>query len=206
MSCSCDCQDLFRLLPTCALDGLFGPGHRSWVKAALFGLGLGCLSTTACQSDAAKVLASHNAELAEPGTLSPTPAVAAEVYVPVYSRLVYSEGIHLELSALLTVRNTDLSNPIVLESVRYFDSKGVMLRSEIPAPGKLAPMATASFLLKKSDDLGGEGASYLVRWRSDVPVSEPVIEALMSEISGSQSLAFLSRGQVTRTAHGSPLP
>lgn len=158
-----------------------------------------------CKPDSGRLLAVHNTELVDPGVLSSAPAVAAEVNVPVYSRLVYSEGIHLELSALLTVRNTDPQQAIVLESVRYYDSKGNNLRNELPAAGKLGPMATASFLVKKSDDAGGEGASYVVRWRSDALVSEPIVEAVMAEVSGSQSLAFVSRGQTTRTTHGVPL-
>lgn len=174
------------------------------MRALLICVGL-VSAVAGCKPGSHRLTAVHNTELVDPGALSPAPAVAAEVYVPVYSRLVYSEGIHLELSALLTVRNTDLQHAIVLESVRYYDSKGNNLRNELPTAGKLEPMATASFLLKKSDDAGGEGASYVVRWRSDALVNEPIVEAVMAEVSGSQSLAFVSRGQTTRTSHGVPL-
>lgn len=133
--------------------------------------------------------------------------MAAEVYVPVYSRLVYSEGRGvIELSALLTIRNTDPTSPIVIEAVRYYDSSGKLLRDEVSAPGVLAPMASASLLLKKSDEAGGTGASYLVRWRSANPVTEPVLEVLMADLSMSHSLAFTSRGIVTRSSKGAPLP
>ncbi len=128
-----------------------------------------------------------------------SPAVHAEVYVPIYSNLAYSDGqAMVELSAQLTIRNTDEKHHLVLESVRYFDGSGQFLREELDGPQALGPMATTSFLVRKKDREGGSGANYLVRWRSTAEVSEPLMEAAMADLSSSYALAFTSRGVTTR--------
>ncbi len=152
----------------------------------------------ACR-DRAPTAVSHNAEHLTKAELPPEPAVHAEVYIPVYSSLTYSGGqVSVELSAQLTIRNTDAHQPIVLESVRYFDSSGKLLRDELQGPHALEPMATTSFLVRKQDRDGGVGANYLVRWRSAAEVTEPLMEAAMADLSTSYALAFTSRGVTTR--------
>lgn len=173
------------------------------VKSAL---ALGLLWLSACAHPRKQPLLEENP--LQPVTVLPaTPALSEEVYVPVYSRLVYSEGRGgVELSALLTIRNTDAKAPIIVESVRYFDSTGKLLRDEVACPSALGPLATAMFLLKRSDEAGGAGASYVVRWRSSQEVTEPLIEAVMADLSTSHSVAFTSRGLVTQRQRGAALP
>ena len=144
---------------------------------------------------------SANGEHLLPAPLPAQPAIHAEVYVPIYSDLSYASGqVNVELSAQLTIRNTDSERPIVLEWVRYFDSTGALLRNELNEPHALAPMATTAFLVRKDDRAGGVGANYLVRWRSETRVSEPLMEAAMVDLSSTYSLAFTSRGVTTRRA------
>ena len=144
---------------------------------------------------------STDAEHLTPATLPPRPAIHAEVYIPVYSSLSYASGrVAVELSAQLTIRNTDSQRSIILESVKYFDGSGKLLRDELREAQSLGPMATTSFLVRKSDSEGGVGANYLVRWRSQESVSEPLMEAAMADLSSSHSLAFTSRGVTTRRA------
>ena len=172
------------------------PCGRSWFALALVLL--------PCCTENPVRKASVNGEHLVPTSLPSNPAVHAEVYIPIYSNLSYASGqITIELSAQLTIRNTDLHHPIVLEAVQYFDGSGKLLRAELEEPRSLAPMATTTFLVPKSDRDGGVGANYLVRWRSTDAVTEPLMEAVMADLASSHSLAFTSRGVTTRRVdHG----
>jgi Protein of unknown function (DUF3124) len=49
------------------------------------------------------------------------------VYVPVYSHIYHHNKQEIfELAVTLSIRNTDLTNPIVITSVRYYNSEGKM--------------------------------------------------------------------------------
>lgn len=174
---------------------------RYWVPVVslVLALGLSCGQKTPRKT-------SVNAEHLTPATLPQSPAINAEVYVPVYSSLAYADGrAMVELSAQLAIHNTDSKSPIVLEFVRYYDTSGGLLRDEIEGPRALAPMATTTFLVHKRDLAGGVGANYLVRWRSASPVSEPLLESVMADLTSSYALAFTSRGVTTRSVRGAVL-
>ena len=57
---------------------------------------------------------------------------AQTVYVPIYSH-IYADDRYRDtpflLTATLSIRNTDPSKPFTLKSVRYYDSKGMLLHT-----------------------------------------------------------------------------
>ena len=55
------------------------------------------------------------------------------VYVPIYSHIYHynSQEQVMNLSATLSIRNTDLTNSIIITSVRYYDSDGKLIRQDI---------------------------------------------------------------------------
>jgi hypothetical protein len=119
------------------------------------------------------------------------------VYVPVYSYIYYgNKPLKLNLTATLSLRNTDPAHPIRITSVRYVDSQGQTVRKYLEKPLQLGSLSATRFLVPESDVVGGSGASFIVKWRSDKPVTEPVIEAVMIGTASNQGISFISHGRV----------
>jgi len=57
-------------------------------------------------------------------------------------------------------------------------------------------MASIYFYVKASDTTGGWGANFLVEWKSEKEVSQPIIESLMTGMRGTHSVSFISPGRV----------
>ena len=130
-------------------------------------------------------------------------AIEAEVYVPVYSTIYAGQGfLHSNLAATLSIRNTSLTEPIVVREVRYFDTDGKLVQQYVDAPHNLAPMATADFYIDATDVRGGTGANFVVIWAADAAASEPVIEAVMLGSIGTKGISFISRGTRVEPASG----
>lgn len=122
------------------------------------------------------------------------------VYVPVYSHIHQGDRpLTINLAATLSLRNTDVSQPITVTSVKYFDGDGKFLRSYQKDPLVLASLASKDYFIKESDVAGGIGASFLVEWKSAQPVSSPIIEAVMIGAAGTPlGISFVTRGQVIK--------
>jgi hypothetical protein len=52
--------------------------------------------------------------------------------------------------------------------------------------------------VEERDLRGGVGANFIVQWRSDQPVTPPVVEAIMISTSQQQGISFLSTGRVVQ--------
>ena len=123
------------------------------------------------------------------------------VYVPVYSHIIVGGGkreIPFELSINLSIRNTDSRNPITIVSADYYDSDGVLVKGFISEPLRIKPMASTYFLIRQSDSGGGWGANYLIRWKSETEVNEPIIEGVTYGSRGTHSISFINRGKVIK--------
>ena len=119
------------------------------------------------------------------------------VYVPVYSHIYRGDREDpFPLTATLSIRNTDLNLPFTVLSIDYSDSSGKLLRKYLDKPARMAPLASIRFIVKESDRTGGSGASFVVRWKSEKPVSQPLIESVMIGTRHQQGVSFTSRGQI----------
>lgn len=140
-----------------------------------------------------------------PAASSDSGAVAGQsylVYVPVYSHIYHQDGSReFNLTATLSIRNTDPEHAITVAEVRYYDSAGGLIRSYLDEPLQLPPLSSTPFVVEERDKAGGVGANFLVEWRPTAEVSPPVIEAVMISTAGTQGISFVTRGQVVR-----PLP
>ena len=117
------------------------------------------------------------------------------VYVPIYSHVYYGDRERtILLTGILSVRNTDPGQAITLLQVDYYDSEGKLLRKYITQPVTLGPLGSTRFIVKTSDTAGGSGANFLVRWKAEAPVNEPILEGVMIGASGQQGISFTSRG------------
>lgn len=137
----------------------------------------------------------------EPVTLSKdTPlAIRETIYVPVYSHIYSEDRMRLvELAETVSVRNTDMDHPIILTSVRHYGSDGALLKGYLTSPVLIKPLATADFVVARSDISGGTGANFIVEWAARTKVSEPIVESVMVNARAAGSISFISRGAVIK--------
>ena len=141
------------------------------------------------------------AERLQPLT-TPPPAsgvVRRTVYVPIYSSLYLGRDIKndmVQLTSTLSVRNVSPRFPVVIESVRYYDSHGRLIRDHLTGPAELVALASVEFVVKEADTAGGPGANFLVKWSGPLGVDEPLIEAVMLGRSANAGISFTSVGRV----------
>lgn len=119
------------------------------------------------------------------------------VYVPVYSHVYHGDRERpFLLAATVAVRNVDRGTPITVVSAEYYDSNGQLLRRLMSEPRIIAPLASLRLIIPESDTSGGSGASCVVRWQAERPVSAPVVEAVMIGTRSSQGISFVTSGRV----------
>lgn len=123
------------------------------------------------------------------------------VYVPIYSH-IYADDRYRDtpflLTATLSIRNTDPSKPFTLKSVRYYDSKGMLLHTYLDKPMTIEPLGSTRFIVPESESKGGSGAKFLVDWEAESPVVEPIIESVMIGTKMQQGISFISTGRVIK--------
>ncbi|BBC23584.1 DUF3124 domain-containing protein [Pseudanabaena sp. ABRG5-3] len=122
------------------------------------------------------------------------------IYVPIYSHIYHNNSPDraLNLSATLSIRNTDLNNSIAIASVRYYDTKGKLVRQYINQPVELQPLASTEVFIETDDVAGGAGANFIVEWTAEKKVYAPVVEAIMISTASAQGISFTSTGRVLK--------
>lgn len=129
------------------------------------------------------------------------PEIEETVYVPIYSHIYWEDYTRvIDLAATLSVRNTDATKPIILKSIRYYDTKGALVKDFLIQPMELGPMATADVVVPRLHTAGGSGANFIVEWMGAQKLSKPLIEAVMINLGSSNNTSFTSRGVVTKTS------
>ncbi|MEA3440691.1 MAG: DUF3124 domain-containing protein [Chloroflexota bacterium] len=119
------------------------------------------------------------------------------VYVPLYSNIfVGDRQLNWALSALLSIRNTDPSNPITVSVADYYDTNGKLVRKYLSKPDQLNPLGSTYYYVKTSDTTGGWGANFIVQWNSEKEVSEPIIQSIMIGTRGTHSVSFITQGRI----------
>lgn len=118
------------------------------------------------------------------------------LYVPVYSNVFSApKQVPFNLATILSMRNTDMSNPIKITSVDYYDTKGKLLRKYYEKEVVLAPLESAYIYMPESDTAGGFGANFIVRWRAQKEINVPIIECVMIGATSGQGISFVSPSQ-----------
>lgn len=117
------------------------------------------------------------------------------LYVPCYSHIYHGVKTRpFDLTITLSVRNADPRRAMRITAVDYYGSDGKLIKRFLTNEAPLAPMAARQFTVEQNDSSGGSGASFLVRWRADAPMTEPVVESVMIGTANSQGISFTSRG------------
>lgn len=113
------------------------------------------------------------------------------VYVPAYSHIYTGSGEPQLLAITLSIRNTDPDNSIKVIEGRYFDTKGQLVKNYVDGVVEIAPLETVELLVGRQDKKGGSGANFIITWKADQPVYEPIIEAIMIG-SDENGISFIS--------------
>jgi hypothetical protein len=118
------------------------------------------------------------------------------MYIPSYSNII-SESYRIVLRANLIVHNSDPNHSITLIRIDHYDTNGGLVGKYLSEPMKLGPLAAYRVIIKKPER-GDEGAgsNFIVQWRAEKPVTEPIIECVMIGSSGTQGYSFSSQGRV----------
>ena len=120
------------------------------------------------------------------------------LYLPVYSHVYHgdvdSKGAPQQtlVSALVSIRNTDLANTIRITSAVYYDTQGKKLREYLPNPVAVPPMGTHEIFVPRADTAGGSGANFVIVWSADKTSNAPVVEALHLNMPAGRSIAFIT--------------
>lgn len=119
------------------------------------------------------------------------------LYVPIYSNIPCRSDRLYDLSAFIAIHNTDVHNSMRVTKVLYFNNDGKLVSDFLKSEISLGPMGATNFHIPKQDK-SGTGANFLVEWKSDVPISEPLIESVMMDCETHKGMSFLSKGKVIR--------
>jgi hypothetical protein len=121
------------------------------------------------------------------------------VYVPVYSH-IYADSRYRDtpfhLTAIVSIRNTDLKKPLTIEKVDYYDSNGNLLSNYLEKEITIAPLASTRYIVPESHTLGGSGAKFIISWISKEGITEPIIEGIMIGTKMQQGISFVTKSQV----------
>ncbi|PSF39316.1 hypothetical protein C7H19_00570 [Aphanothece hegewaldii CCALA 016] len=123
-------------------------------------------------------------------------ATGETIYVPIYPKIYHLENQTLDLTSTLTIRNIDLENPIILTSVRYYDSTGKLVKQYIDCAKRLDPLASLDFLATKTQPTKSIGTSFIVEWVAEKNVNPPILESVMLSTVSTQGISFTSVGRV----------
>lgn len=117
-------------------------------------------------------------------------------YLSVYSE-IYSETEHRthNLTSTISMRNTNLRDPIYISKAEYFDTKGSAIRTYFDFPIYIKPMETVEIVIDEKDQSGGTGANFLFHWAIKPTSNEPYFEGVMISTSGQQGLSFTTQGK-----------
>lgn len=182
----------------------FSRRHFSSVVAGLISIVFAGAFLSGCESQETKDFVLEHPESWQPhlkvSTIAPeTLKFHESIYVPVYSHIYFEDRRRLvELAETVSFRNTDLEHELVLDSVDYYGSDGKKVRSYMEKPVIVGPMATADFVVSRSDIAGGTGANFVINWSSQQELTDPIVEAVMISCGPSRTLSFVSRGQVVK--------
>ncbi len=119
------------------------------------------------------------------------------IYVPAYSHIYFGNKERpLLLSVTLSIRNIDQKNTMTVTAVEYYQSDGVLVRHFLQEPVKLPPLGSVRYVVNESDNTGGSGANFIVKWQADKKINPPITETVMIGTQSQLGISFSSRGEV----------
>jgi len=118
------------------------------------------------------------------------------LYVPSYSNII-GDYSHIMVRANLLIHNSDPVNPITIVRIDNYDTDGKLVENFLSKPVQLNALAAVRYAIrnpKKGNE--GAGANFIVQWKAENRVVEPLIECIMVGSHGTQGHTFSSQGRV----------
>jgi hypothetical protein len=119
-----------------------------------------------------------------------------KLYVPVYSHVYISENKYVRLSITLSIRNSDLTKDLYIESIDYYNTEGKLVKQYLSQPYILKPMSSIDYVVNLEDMSGGNGAKFLINTASKNKISNPIAQAIMINTLGNSNLSFVTQGYI----------
>ena len=88
-----------------------------------------------------------------------------------------------------------MADTVYLQSAKYFDTQGTLIRTYFSNLIFVAPMETLEIVIDENDLEGGTGGNFIFEWRKGVATNPPYFEAVMISTSGQQGISFTTVGQ-----------
>lgn len=127
------------------------------------------------------------------------------LFLPIYSHMLYGNigrsgnTSKVQLSAMVSIRNTDPKRPLRVLSARYYETQGKFLREYVPAPVTVAPFGTLELFVELHDESGGSGANFLIKWEADAAINPPLVEALHANMDSGKAVILTTQAVPVQT-------
>lgn len=121
------------------------------------------------------------------------------LYLPIYSHMLYGnlgksgKASYVLLSALVSIRNTDMKRPLRVMSARYFDTHGKLLGERVTSPVMIPPLGTLELFVELNDASGGSGANFIIKWDAEQMINPPLVESLHANMDGGKAVIFMTQ-------------
>jgi hypothetical protein len=123
-------------------------------------------------------------------------STSQKIYLPVYSAIAHISKQNIDLTVTLSFRNLDEAASITVNSANYFNTSGKKIKDLLGQSSTLAPFGSTQIVIRQDEFRGDVGANIVIEWSSNLPVTPPLIEAIMVGSRGTQAFSFTSRGVV----------
>lgn len=117
-------------------------------------------------------------------------------YLSIYSH-IYSFSLEKShnLTAMVSLRNVSQTDTIYISKADYYGTQGQLIRNYFKKPIYLKPLETVEIVIDETDEHGGSGANFIFEWITKATTPEPLFEAIMTSLRGSQGLSFTTQGR-----------
>lgn len=132
----------------------------------------------------------------EAGVLQSDSIHKGKTYLSIYSHIYsFSQEKSQNLTAMVSLRNVSDTGIIYISKADYYNTKGELIRHYFEKPIYLKPLETVEIIIDETDNHGGSGAKFIFEWSAAFNTPEPLFEAVMTSLRGSQGLSFTTIGR-----------
>lgn len=137
----------------------------------------------------------HYANLPSVGTKGDS-LQTGKTYLSIYSH-IYSFSLEKSqsLTAMVSLRNVSDTDTVYVSKASYYNTKGELIRDYFTKPIQLKPLETVEIIIDETDEHGGSGANFIFEWTANSKTPDPLFEAVMTSLRGSQGLSFTTQGK-----------
>lgn len=128
---------------------------------------------------------------------TPELSTGQTLYLSIYSHIYGGpKSRPIDLTATVSIRNTDSASSIRILSLKYYNSNGALLKEYLTKPLQLGRYASVRFIVEELDKSGGSGANFIVKWTSTRKVNPPVVEGVHIGTRSGQGISFITQARI----------